>query len=382
MDAFFAAVEQRDNPDLLGQPVVIGADPKAGKGRGVVATCSYEARKFGIHSAMPISIAYRKCPQAVFLKPDMEKYSGVSDRIMEILYTFTHAVEPVSIDEAFLDVSDTYGHFGTPLQTCLLIKSRIKEAVNLTASIGLAPTKLAAKIASEINKPDGIVEVTPKNMLDFLRPLDLKKIWGLGEKSRLILNKAGIKTIGELADRNIREMVALFGKTGAYFWQLANGIDEREVELETEAKSISNEFTFDEDTSAIPEIRAVLLSLCEKVSSRLRQAGCQSKTVTLKIRFADFQTFIRAVTIKEPTNSVDIIYRKIKFLADRFSTKGKRVRLVGVKVSGLFPSDIQATLFKSEGENRSEKLYQAIDEIRERFGYDSIYRSSTRINRK
>jgi DNA polymerase IV len=382
MDAFFAAIEQRDNPDLRGRPVVIGADPKAGQGRGVVSTCSYEARKFGIHSAMPISIAYRKCPQAVFLRPDMEKYSGVSDRIMEILYTFTHAVEPVSVDEAFLDISDTYGHFGTPLQTCLLIKSRIKEVTGLTASIGLAPNKLAAKIASEINKPDGMVEVTPENLLDFLRPLDLKKIWGLGEKSRLILNQAGVNTIGELAGRNIREIVALFGKTGAYFWQLANGIDEREVEVETEAKSIGSEFTFDEDTSSVPEIRAVLLSLCEKVSSRLRQAGHQGKTITLKIRFADFKTFTRAVAVKEPTNSVDMIYRKIKLLADGFLTKGKKVRLVGVKVSGLLPSGAQAVLFKSEGENRAEKVYQAIDEIRERFGYDSIYRSSTRINRK
>lgn len=382
MDAFFAAIEQRDNPDLRGRPVVIGADPKAGKGRGVVSTCSYEARKFGIHSAMPISTAYQKCPQAVFLEPDMEKYSGVSDRIMEIFYAFTHAVEPVSVDEAFLDISDTYIHFGTPPQTCLLIKSRIKEVTGLTASIGLAPNKLAAKIASEINKPDGMVEVTPENLLAFLRPLDLKKIWGLGEKSRLILNKAGIKTIGELADRNIREIVALFGKTGAYFWQLANGIDEREVESGTEAKSISNEFTFDEDTSAVPEIRAALLSLCERVSSRLRQAGCKGKTITLKIRFADFETFTRAVTIKESTNSVDMLYRKIKLLADGFSIKRKRVRLVGVKVSGLLPLDIQGILFKSESENRSEKLYQAIDEIREKFGYDSIYRSSTGITRK
>lgn len=382
MDAFFAAIEQRDNPDLRGQPVVIGADPKAGRGRGVVATCSYEARKFGIHSAMPISTAYQKCPRAIFLEPDMEKYISISDRIMEILYTFTHAVERVSVDEAFLDISDTYGHFGTPLQTCLLIKSRIKEAVGLTASVGLAPNKLAAKIASEISKPDGMVEVTPEKLLDFLRPMSLKKIWGLGEKSRLVLDKAGIKTIGELADRNISEIIALFGKTGAYFWQLANGIDEREVEPETEAKSVSNEFTFDEDTSAIPEIGAALLTLCEKVSSRLRQAGQKGKTVTLKIRFANFQTFTRAVTVKEPTNTVEIIYRKIKPLADSFLTKRKKVRLVGVKVSGLLPSDIQATLFKSAGEDRSEKLYQAIDKIREKFGYDSIYRSSTKIGRK
>lgn len=382
MDAFFASIEQRDNPGLRGQPVVIGADPKSGRGRGVVATCSYEARKFGIHSALPISSAYRKCPRAVFLRPDMEKYSIVSDRIMEIFYTFTHAVEPVSIDEAFLDISDTYFHFGTPLQACLLIKSRIKEVTGLTASIGLAPNKLVAKIASEINKPDGMVEVAPENMLAFLRPLDLKKIWGLGEKSRLALNNAGIRTIGELADRNIREIVTLFGKNGAYFWQLANGIDEREVEPETEAKSISNEFTFENDTSALPEIRAVLLSLCEKVSSRLRPAGSKGRTVTLKIRFADFQTFTRAVTMKEPIDSVDIIYRKITLLADSFLAKGKKVRLVGVKVSGFFPVDTRATLFKPEGENRSEKVYRAIDEIRERFGYDAICRSSTRITRK
>ena len=382
MDAFFAAIEQRDNPGLRGQPVVIGADPKAGKGRGVVATCSYEARKFGIHSALPISVAYQKCPRAVFLRPDMEKYSGISGRIMETLHTFTHAVEPVSIDEAFLDISDTYVHFGTPLETCRLIKARLKETTGLTASIGLAPNKLAAKIASEINKPDGLVEVTLENMIDFLRPLSLKKIWGLGEKSRVVLEARGIKTIGELADRNSREIIVLFGKTGAHFWQLANGIDEREVRAETDAKSIGNEFTFDEDTSALPEIKAALLSLCEKVASRLRPAGFQGRTVTLKIRFADFQTFTRAVTIKEPTNSVDIIYRQIKLLADSFLTKRKKVRLVGVKVSGLTPANIQATLFEAEGERRTEKLYQAIDEIREKFGYDSIRRSSTRITRE
>ncbi len=382
MDAFFAAIEERDNPELRGKPLVIGADPKAGKGRGVVATCSYEARKFGIHSALPISIAYRKCPAAVFLRPDMEKYSVVSGQIMEILFDFTHAVEPVSIDEAFLDISDTYLHFGTPLQTCLLIKARIKEVTGLTASFGLAPNKLAAKIASEINKPDGMVEVAPENLLAFLRPLDLKKIWGLGEKSRLILNNAGIKTVGELAGRDVREVVVLLGKNGADFWQLANGIDEREVVLETEAKSISGEFTFDQDTSAFPEIRAALLSLCEEVSSRLRQSGQKGKTITLKIRFADFKTFTRAETIKEPTGSVDTIYRKIKLLADHFLTGKKKVRLVGVKVSGFVASDSQGVLFQSEADNRKERLYKAVDKIREEFGYDSIYRSSAKINRK
>jgi nucleotidyltransferase/DNA polymerase involved in DNA repair len=382
MDAFFAAVEARDNPALRGKPVVIGADPKEGKGRGVVSTCSYEARKFGIHSAMPISIAYRKCTQAVFLKPDMEKYSAISEQIMEILYTFTHAVEPVSIDEAFLDISDSYHHFGTPLQTCLLIKSRIKSATGLTVSIGLAPTKTAAKIASEINKPDGMVEVAPENLHSFLRPLDIKKIWGLGEKSRLVLNEMGIKTIGALAGRDIQEMVSLFGKAGAHFWQLANGIDEREIETGTEAKSISNEFTFDKDTSDGPEIRSALLSLCEEVSSRLRQTGCKGKTVTLKIRFEGFQTFTRSITLSEPTNDVDIIYRKVKPFADSFLTKKKKVRLVGAKVSNLVPSNFQGVLFQSEDEKRKERIYTAIDKIREEFGYDSIYRSSTKIGRK
>ena len=235
MDAFFASVEQRDDPALRGRPVVVGSDPKAGKGRGVVSTCSYEARKYGIHSAMPISIAYKKCPQAVFLPVDMEKYAEASAKIHEILYSFSPDIEPISIDEAFLDITGSYHLFGTPVETCRLIKEKIKKYTGLTASIGLAPTKMAAKIASDLDKPDGLVEVTEEKLLDFLRPLDVRKIWGLGPKCEAELQRLGIQTIGDLARMDPDHLTGTFGKVGLEFWRLANGIDERPVETEPEA---------------------------------------------------------------------------------------------------------------------------------------------------
>ncbi len=189
MDAFFASIEERDNPSLKGKPVIVGADPKKGKGRGVVSACSYEVRKFGIHSAMLISIAYRQCPSGIFLPVDIKKYSGVSREIYEILYNFTPEIQPISIDEAFLDITGSYRLFGTPRDVCLLIKSRIKGETLLTASIGLAPTKMAAKIASDLEKPDGMVEVRPENLLDFLQPLDASRLWGLGKKTEALLKK-------------------------------------------------------------------------------------------------------------------------------------------------------------------------------------------------
>ncbi|MCX5715697.1 MAG: DNA polymerase IV [Candidatus Omnitrophica bacterium] len=188
MDAFFAAIEQRDNPELRGRAVVVGADPKAGKGRGVVSTCSYEARRFGIHSAMPISAAYKRCPDAAYLPVDIPKYSRVSRQIYKILYEFTPDIEPVGIDEAFLDITGSFHLFKTPLNTCLLLKAGIKEKTGLTASLGLAPTKTAAKIASDLKKPDGMVEVKPEGLLDFLWPLEIRRLWGLGAKTEQILN--------------------------------------------------------------------------------------------------------------------------------------------------------------------------------------------------
>ncbi|MFH1578479.1 MAG: DNA polymerase IV [Candidatus Omnitrophota bacterium] len=375
MDAFFAAIEQRDNRLLLGKPVVIGADPKRGRGRGVVSTCSYEARSFGIHSAMPISIAYRQCPQAVFLPVDMEKYSAVSERIYEIFYDFTPDIESVSIDEAFLDISDSYRIFGSPLETCRLIKSKIKKETALTVSIGLAPIKMAAKIASDFNKPDGLVEITKDNLLDFLSPLDVDKIWGLGKKTKTVLNAMGIKTIGDLAKQDAKELTAIFGRNGFYFWKLANGIDERAIETSNEAKSISKEITFDEDTSDRQKIESALLSLCEKVSDRLRLEGLKAKTISLKIRLEGFHTYTRSVTIYKATNFVNVIYREVKMLYANFKGSGKRIRLLGVKVLNLIPASFPDSLFKDDTERESEKLHKAVDKIRGKFGGKAIYRA-------
>lgn len=375
MDAFFAAIEQRDNADLQGKPVVVGSDPKGGKGRGVVSTCSYEARKFGIHSAMPISIAYRKCPHAAFLPVDMEKYSAVSTQIHKIFYDFTPDIEPVSIDEAFLDITGSYHLFGTPLETCMSIKSRVKKETGLTASVGLAPTKMAAKIASDLKKPDGMVEVTPEGLLEFLRPLDIRKLWGLGEKSEKAFRDIGINTIGDIARIDPERAQALFGKNGIYFWQLANGIDDREIETAREARSISNEFTFEQDTDDQEKIKSALLALCEKVSDRLRSEILKGRTITLKIRLQGFLTYTRAYTMADSTNHVDDIYMNIKDLYDNFDREMKKVRLIGVKVSNLSLANFKDSLFAENGSEKSEKIHKAVDVIKDKYGSGSIYRA-------
>ena len=377
MDAFFAAIEQRDDPQLRSKPVVVGADPKLGRGRGVVSTCSYEARKFGIHSAMPISIAYQKCPNAIFLPVNMEKYESVSEEIYEIMYSFTPDIEPISIDEAFLDITHSYHLFGTPVNTCLLIKSKIKDGTGLTASVGLAPTKMAAKIASDLKKPDGMVEVSSEGLLDFLWPLGVRKLWGLGGKCEEALTEMGIKTIGDLASRDVGELIKVFGKNGEYFWKLANGIDERPVESRADTKSIGNEITFEEDTIDRDKIDSVMMSLCQKVSMRLRQEGFKCKTITLKIRLKGFQTFTRSITADKATNFIDILYKKVKDLYNDFDAKGKKVRLVGVRASNLSRADFRDSLFEDSGDDKSEEVHSAVDRINKKFGDGAIYRASS-----
>lgn len=374
MDAFFAAVEQRDNPQYKGKPVVVGADPKGGKGRGVVSTCSYEARKFGIHSAMPISIAYRKCPQAVFLPVDMEKYSRVSEQIFKILEDFTPVIEQVSIDEAFLDISDTYKIYGTPYDTAVALKMRIKKETGLTHSVGLAPTKMAAKIASGIKKPDGLVEVKKERLLDFLRPLDVDKIWGVGTKTKALLNQMGIFTIADLAQRSKEELVSAFGKNGIWFHQMARGIDESEVETEREIKSVSSELTFERDTLDRRLIENELTALCEEVSGRLRQDNLKCRTITLKIRFEGFQTHTSSVTIAVPTDIFHTIHKEIKRLYDNFEIKNKKVRLLGVRASNL-STCAEQELFKDGADVKRENVEKAVDKIRKKFGRDSICRA-------
>lgn len=373
MDAFFAAIEQRDNPLYRGKPVVVGANPKDGRGRGVVSTCSYEARVFGIHSAMPISIAYRKCPDAIFLPVDMEKYSRVSEQIFKILEYFTPLIELVSIDEAFLDISGTYKLHGTPHDTCVVLKNRIKKETGLTASIGIAPTKMAAKIASGLKKPDGLVEIKRENLMDFLRPLDVGKIWGIGPKTKAVFNQMGITTIGELAKISREELLSRFGKNGNWFWEMAQGIDESDVETERETKSVSNEITFERDTLDKKLIEKALAALCEEVSTRLRGDNLKSRTITFKIRFEDFKTHTSSATIVMPTNFFSIIYKESKRLYNNFEIGDKKVRLIGVKVSNLSSAGEEQFLFKDSADTKRENVQRAVDKIREKFGNNSIY---------
>ena len=380
MDAFFASVEQRDNPDYRGKPVIVGSDPKGGKGRGVVATCSYEARKFDIHSAMPISIAYKKCPDAVFLGVDMIKYSEASDLILAVLYNFTPDIEPISIDEAFLDITGSYHLFGkTPEEMCVKIKEEIKKVTGLTASIGLAPNMMTAKIASDMNKPDGLTIVNEKDLLSFLHPLPVGKLWGVGEKTRASMEKLGIRTIGDLAKRGKNELARIFGENGRHVWELANGIDPRSVEASDKVKSIGNESTFEEDVNDKEKVKSELLSLSEKISRRLRKSGLKGRTMTLKIRFSDFSTFTRAETIPIPTNFVEELYASVVKNLKNFDSERKAVRLVGLRVTNLIPTSSKTDLFEgvSSESIKEEKIHKAVDKIKDKFGENAIKHSGS-----
>jgi nucleotidyltransferase/DNA polymerase involved in DNA repair len=306
MDAFFAAIEQRDEPSLKGKPVIIGADPKGGLGRGVVSTCSYEARRFGVRSAMPISEAWRRCPQGVYLHPDFHKYEEASAKIRDVFCEFTPDIEQVSIDEAFLDITRSAHLFGGPLETCRRIKARVKEVTGLTCSVGMAPTKMAAKIASDIKKPDGLVEVREAGLRDFLSPLDISRLWGLGPKAAEALRARGINTVGELAAAEADELRGL-GRHGMELKALAQGLDPRTLPL--------------------------------------------------------------------ATNYPDVISREILGLYAAFGRGRKKVRLLGVKVSGLMAADEKESLFDDPGDARREKAHKAIEQIRGKFGRGSIYRA-------
>lgn len=374
MDAFYAAIEQRDNPAYRGKPVVVGADPKRGKGRGVVAACSYEARRFGIHSAMPIAFAYKRCPDAIYLRGSMRKYVEVSKQVFHILERFTPDIEPISIDEAFLDITGSFHLFKTPEATCKRIKAVIKQETGLTASIGMAPNKMTAKIASDLEKPDGLVIVSQENLLDFLYPLPVGKLWGIGKKARESMDRMGINSIGDLARRDVKELTQLFGKNGAHLWKLANGIDPREVSPSETVKSIGNEHTFIEDETDINAIEDTLMWLSEKVSRRLRKAGFKGRTISLKIRLSDFSTYTRAVTLDDPTNFVDDLYSHALEKAKSFRLGQEPIRLIGIQVSNLLKENQQYDLFPDAetGSQKKESLHAAVDKIKDRFGEKAI----------
>jgi DNA polymerase IV (DinB-like DNA polymerase) len=335
LDAFYASVEQRENPALRGTPLIIGADPKEGKGRGVVVTCSYEARRRGVRSGQPISRAYKLCPDGVYIRPNLALYGQVSYDVMGFLRKFADKFEQVSIDEAFLDVSESSGRHGGPIELAKRIKSELKESEGLTCSIGIAPNKSAAKIASDLQKPDGLTHVDSDRVKEFLAPLPVGKISGIGKKTEPKLRELGITTIGHLAAYSPKELYRLFGKSAVWLWAIANAEERVEVQENLEMKSIGAEYTFDLDTDDWAAVESQLMALIESVHKRLVDEGMAFRTVTLKIRFKGFETYTRAKTHMFATSSKDVIVRAVAGLSQEFKKLPKKVRLVGVRLSGL-----------------------------------------------
>lgn len=370
MDAFYAAVEQMDNPELKGKPVIVGGISN----RGVVSTASYEARKYGVHSAMPIAEAKRLCPHGIFLPGRHERYSEVSRQIFAILYQYTPIVEKVSIDEAFLDLTGCSRLFGDSIQIGRRIKADIYNKFGLTASIGLASNKFLAKLASDMEKPDGFFVIEEKDIDKILEPLDVGKIWGVGKRTAEILKSKGIDTIGRLKTLTIEELETLLGKNGVRLYYLSRGIDNRRVEVNNPVKSISHEETFAEDISDRNLILASLLRMSIKVSRRLRKAGLVGNTIEVKIRYGDFTTYTRSISISVGTNQTDIIYQKAIYLLEKNKLLNRPIRLLGVGVSNLSPEGPeQLSLF--ENNLKMEKLAKTIDLIRDKFGETSVIRA-------
>ena len=333
MDSFFASVEVRRDPSLAGKPVIVGADPKGGAGRGVVSTCSYEARRYGVHSGMPISRAYDLCPHGVYLPVDRPLYVRASEAIMAILSRHAGRIEQVSIDEAYLDVSDA-GSFPAAEALAAAIKQEIREAAGLTCSIGVAPGKAVAKIASDYKKPDGLTVVSPDEVAGFLAPLPVEKIPGVGKKTGEDLRQMGIRTIGDLASCDIQDLIARFGRAGIQVHRLARGIDDAGVQGREGCKSVSRETTFDEDTADPGTLSGVVAELADAVAGALAADGLRCRTVTVKVRYSGFETHTRSRTLPRFTADPGAIRRAASGLLLPF-LNGRSVRLIGVRLSTL-----------------------------------------------
>jgi DNA polymerase-4 len=367
MDAFYASVEQRDRPELRGRPVIVGADPA---GRGVVSAASYEARRFGVHSAMPIGRAARLCPDAAFLPVDMDKYARVSRQVMAILAELTPLLEPLSIDEAFLDLTGTEGLHGDGTAAARTIKSRIAKTLGLTASVGVAPNKFVAKVASDLRKPDGLVVVGPGAEADFLAPLPVSRLWGVGRVTAASLEAMGLRTIGQLAAVPLSYLEARFGPSARGLRDLALGRDDRAVEPFAPPKSMGAEETFGRDHRDIDRLAATLREQAERVARELREEGYAGRCVTLKLRFADFSTLTRRHT-DDPTQDGLLIYRRARALLDRIPLR-QAVRLIGLSVSGLGPAAVGQLSLLGADTLRRERLARAMDRVTARFGEASL----------
>jgi DNA polymerase-4 len=368
MDAFYASIEQRDFPECAGKPVLVGGT----SGRGVVAAASYEARAYGCKSAMPMRHALRLCPDAVVRPPRFSVYHEVSEQIREILETATPLVEPIALDEAFLDVAASESCLGSAEEIGRNLKQRIREATGLIASIGAAPVKFVAKLASDHGKPDGLVVVTQENMLDFLTPLPVERIWGVGPTTLPKLREMGLGVIGDVRKLAPERLEQELGALGRHIWELAHGIDPRPVVPDRELKSISRERTFDEDLSDPEELLAELHLLADDVAPRLRGEGLAATKVFLKVRFSDFETITRQATLGEPTDETAEIWRKIRELWQRERPWARKpIRLLGAGAGGLVrPAAHQPGLFDDSGP--ADGVDAAVDQVRQRFGMESL----------
>lgn len=369
MDAFYAAVEQRDNPELRGKPVIVGGSSV----RGVVSTASYEARQYGVKSAMPVMQAKRLCPHGVYLYPDHHKYARVSAQIHKILAGFSPLVEPLSLDEAFLDVTGMELIEADPVTIARKIKQRIKDELALIASAGVAPNKFLAKLASDLGKPDGLFVIRPGEEAAAIKELPVKRLWGVGEATAVILKRFRIETIGQMASARPEVLEPHLGKQAYDLHLLANGMDDRPVVPESDPKSIGKELTFENDLSSRQEMLAYILALSEKVGWRLRLAGVSGRTITLKLRFASFKTITRSRTLADPVCADEVIYETCRDIFNRIALP-EGVRLLGVTVSHLGTEISQTNLFEEESAAKRKAVYSAIDQLKARFGENVVKR--------
>jgi DNA polymerase-4 len=372
MDAFFASVEQRDNPALQGKPVIVGAMPGT---RGVVSAASYEARKFGVRSAMPVSRAKQQCPQGIFVEPNFAAYSEASQTVMAILRDFTPVIEQVSVDEAYLDITGTEKLWGPPVAVARAIKKRVLDETRLTISVGVAPNKFLAKLASDMNKPDGltIAPFDEKEIIAWLAPMPVGRLFGVGKVTEELFFKQGIKTIGDLQKLSIEYLVDRFGESGRSMFDLCRGRFESPVEENEESKSVSREHTFQKDTADLEILKSTLLSLSRDVARRARREGHKGTTVVFIYRGKDFTKHTRRTTLGSPTDISRVIYNTAIDLFTASPIHGCPIRLIGVGLTG-FSEAMQTNLFEAKSNTEAlEASEKAIDAVVARFGKKAIF---------
>jgi DNA polymerase-4 len=373
MDAFYASVEELDDPGLVGQPVVVGGTPD---GRGVVAAANYAARHYGIHSAMPAARARRLCPHAVFIRSRLDRYVEVSRALRAIFARYTPLVEPLSLDEAFLDVTSSLRLFGDGLAIARRIKEEIRQELGLVASVGVAPNKFLAKLASDLDKPDGLVVVPTDAIEAFLEPLPVSRLWGVGKVSNRDLAEIGVHTIGDLRRLPEALLVSRFARTAAHWARLARGIDDRRVVPDRDAKSISHETTFATDIGDAEVLKSWLLELTEQVATRLRRQDLRAKTVLIKVRYADFHTVTRSESLDAPGNLTRELYvTAARLLQAQLARSPRPVRLLGMGASALTTgAHVQGQLFETEDREQQRRIDTVVDSIKSRFGNRALRR--------